>query len=605
MDTEGFVQWAMAKERTLEERFTIERMVEYYAQQWQIRHRPGKYERWEVTQERKRQRKFNPAYQPVFTELDLRHAAESLLPAKELLTSYGGEDRPLADWSILRWLPALEKMSLSGAVTDLSPLLALPQLRQLSLSSPILEDFRLLGQLRGLRQLSLGFGRPWPELAGIEQLTELEALDLSGNFFALPSGLVFPKVKRANLSNNKLPMRDLRGFPRLPACEILHLTGADRLDGIELMPRLRNLTITDEIRSFEPLTALTELTGLRYHAGRPLEVRPLARLPQLRVASFTYAPGFYVDDAGLRDYSPFIEAPALRELVVTGCDPVTTEVAAINAGLPSWGDVFLRPDPPPLPPLKFIVAPHTSHPRPPERLVDDLADPMVAERESVWVHRFVTQTINRALGCADWGHVDKYSVNRSFLVTVESYGLVEQLPVILDAMRRVLAQLIGDYSASLMIALKAPRLTPTPAQIELEERFRREQNDADFKRGRKEQQDYFDRLRRYQIKREEGQPIKPEEFTAPPPTPLPPAPWDKADEEDDDADEGGDVAVKKKPDPPPSFFDDEHPLADNYNLMVTLTVTEAWVYPHSRDVAIYLLGRQPDLEIPEPEPPQA
>lgn len=602
MDVEGFVRWALAQERTLEERFTVERLVERFNQQWQIRNQTGKYERWEVAAERKRQRKFNPAYQPACKETELRRAVEILAEQKELPPQYEGDDRPLRDWSVLRWLPQLEAVELSGPVTDLTPLLALPQLRKLSVSSSECEDFSVVAQCRGLQHLSLGFSRPWPELGRLENLAELETLGLSGNLLALPRGLIWPKVTKATLSNLRLPVRNLHALPQLPACEILHLTGSERLDGIEAMPKLRNLTITDEVRSFEPLTALKELTGLRYHAGLPLDVSPLARLPKLLVAFFPYSSGFHLDVAGLRDYSPFVEAPALRELVVTGCPPVETEVAAINAGLPPWGDVFLRPEPRPLPPLKLIVAPNQRHPRPPERPANEVEDPMVAECETVWVNHFVTRTISKAVGAADWGEVQMYAGSRSFSVTVESFGVVEKFSIILEAMRTALARLRPEYGGHFMIALKAPRLTPSPAQQELDEKFRREQDEAEFERSRKEQEAYWDRLRRFQLKKDEGSPIKPGEFAAPPPTPLPPPPWEREDEEDE-GDDAGDVAVKKKPDPPPSFLDDEHPLADNYRLYGALTLSEAWFLPHHRALAAYLMGRQPDLEIPEEPKP--
>jgi hypothetical protein len=58
--------------------------------------------------------------------------------------------------------------------------------------------------------------------------------------------------------------------------------------------------------------------------------------------------------------------------------------------------------------------------------------------------------------------------------------------------------------------------------------------------------------------------------------------------------------VKTDPDPPPSLFDDDgHPLAGNYRLAGTLLLGEAWFYSHFRGIAIYLMKREPDLEIPE------
>ena len=51
MDTEGFLNWALADARTIEERYTVELLVEEALQQWHVRHQTGKFESWEVTTE--------------------------------------------------------------------------------------------------------------------------------------------------------------------------------------------------------------------------------------------------------------------------------------------------------------------------------------------------------------------------------------------------------------------------------------------------------------------------------------------------------------------------------------------------------------------------
>jgi hypothetical protein len=56
------------------------------------------------------------------------------------------------------------------------------------------------------------------------------------------------------------------------------------------------------------------------------------------------------------------------------------------------------------------------------------------------------------------------------------------------------------------------------------------------------------------------------------------------------------VAVRKKPDPPPSWLDNEHPLADNYRLFAHLTLSRIWFVPYQRELAVYLMRREPDLE---------
>ncbi len=59
------------------------------------------------------------------------------------------------------------------------------------------------------------------------------------------------------------------------------------------------------------------------------------------------------------------------------------------------------------------------------------------------------------------------------------------------------------------------------------------------------------------------------------------------------------MKLKEKPEPPPDPWDNEHPLADEYRMMAHLTLSELWIIAYARDLAIYLMGRPPDVEIPE------
>ena len=40
-------------------------------------------------------------------------------------------------------------------------------------------------------------------------------------------------------------------------------------------------------------------------------------------------------------------------------------------------------------------------------------------------------------------------------------------------------------------------------------------------------------------------------------------------------------------------------MADNYRLLAYLTLSEIWIRPQQRDVAVYLMRREPDLEMGE------
>ncbi len=608
MDTEAFVRWALDDARAVEERLTVELLVEEALGQWHARRQTGCFEPWKIKQERDRQRNLNPAYEPRYSEENLRRAAEVLAEKTSWSKSTYFQERPLRDLQALRFLTALEDVKLGGTeIADLTPLTELPRLRVLHFGSTTCEDFRPLVRCVHLRELSLSMGVHWPEVAGLEQLAQLEQLSLAGNLLVFARGLVWPRVRCGALDCSPLAARNVRDLPKFPRCEFLSLAGVERLDGIEDFPRLRNLRLTGRVRDFAPLAALQELTWFACNAAEPLAVSPLAGLPKLLFAAFKTQHNFGLDHAPPRDFSPLTDAPQLRELQVIGCPPVDTEVAALNSAFAPWDEIFLAPEPRPLPPLRVIVAPSQTFPRRPDIHRSpgepDLIDGGVRECEARWVNRFVTRAITRQLDDADWGQVRTYGTARSAFVTIESFAVVERLPEILNATRRALARLRHDYEAGFMIALKAPKLEATPAQRQLEKQFEEEQDQAEFERRQREYQEYLERRRRYDLKKEDGRTIRPEEFAAPAPTPLPPPPWERDDEEDDsNNDDAGDVLVKKKPDPPPSWLDDEHPLAANYRLMGHLTLAEAWFSAHDQSLVAYLMGREPDLIIPEEQP---
>src|SRR5262245_22094114 len=114
---EKLVTWALAPERTLEERYLVELLVEYGVRMWRARRKDYSSEPWEVTSERNRQRKLNPAYQPQYSETDLRHAAEVLVAEKEWSPLLIGE-RPIRDLSALRFMLSLEKLRLPAVETQ-------------------------------------------------------------------------------------------------------------------------------------------------------------------------------------------------------------------------------------------------------------------------------------------------------------------------------------------------------------------------------------------------------------------------------------------------------------------------------------------------------
>ena len=627
MDTEAFIHWALDDSRTVEERYTVELLVEQGVDWWNSQRKIYRTRTIDESIARERERKLNPAYEPHYSETSLRKAVECLAVAKSW---WFHSDRPIRDISALGFMTALEDVSLAGcfAGTDISPLTRLPALRKFSMGSPgydfgnpTCRDFTPLARCTALRHLSIGFNVHWPDFTGIEKLTWLETLTLGGNLLAMPRGLCFPNVRSATLHCVPLTARNVADLPQLPACDFLTLRGAERLDGIEKMPALRNLSLLGPFESFEPLTALRELTCLTVIATdhrdppkMPRDVAPLTRLPKLRFLQFGDDRGNHADLP--RDYSPLTEAPALRELVVTGCPPVEMEVAAIQAGLPPCDDLWLLPEPRPLPPLRMVTAPVIKQPRRGDSLGYEWylppgepapADIGLREREARWVGAWLQHHIAMRLKNPDWGEASAEGKRRILFLHLHSFDCVGKFPIFIEAIREGMARLRNDWQhASFGIHLRVPPPEDTPAQKELLEKFRRDQDEWDFEQRQREQAEYLERLHRMELKKQEGAPIEPAEFSPSERDPDPEPPWEKETEDDEDeSDSEGGIATKEKPAPPSEWLDDTHPLYKQYLCAGTLLPGEVWFYAHFRDLAVHLMDREPDEEIPEdPKPPE-
>jgi hypothetical protein len=298
-------------------------------------------------------------------------------------------------------------------------------------------------------------------------------------------------------------------------------------------------------------------------------------------------------------------------LIVENCPPVEMEVAAIRAGLLPWDDLFLAPEPPgPLPPLKIYVAPASKHPhRPlPNRAPGepDLIDTGLRECEANWVSRYVEQRISERLGHSDWGEAKAGGESRHLFVTIESFEAIPRFLDIIAAMREAMASLRYDYEGAFMIALRTPRAEPTPAQQAMIEEAQEEEDKADFERWQRERAEYLERKHRYELKKQDGSEINPEEFAPGPEN------WE-GEEEGDDNDDSDDEEFEDQDDSDLADEDeevdvlslldddDEHPLADEYRILADIKGNTVWFVPHQRTLAVQLMGREPDEEYPDDE----
>jgi len=230
-------------------------------------------------------------------------------------------------------------------------------------------------------------------------------------------------------------------------------------------------------------------------------------------------------------------------------------------------------------------------------------DEGLRECESRWVKAFAQNWVSHRIGHGDWGNITVQGAVRALDVTVESYEVVERLREILEAVREVMARLRYRYVGWFSIQLRVPPPEPTAAQRELQQKFNDQQDDWYHEQLRREKAEYMERLHQMELKKQQGAEINPEEFSPEPKGGPPPPPWE-VEEEEDEEDGPGDTVVKKKPDPPPSFFDDEHPLAENYNMWGAVTLEEAWFDLRHQGLSVHLMGQEPDKEIPDEKRPE-
>src|SRR4029434_3529418 len=101
------------------------------------------------------------------------------------------QERPVRDMAVLRFLPALKTLTVDCDIVDLSLLTELPNLRTLSFSSRVCEDYRPLSRCTQLQHLHLSLSVHWPETEGLEKLQQLESLTPTGNLLVFARGLTF------------------------------------------------------------------------------------------------------------------------------------------------------------------------------------------------------------------------------------------------------------------------------------------------------------------------------------------------------------------------------------------------------------------------------
>jgi hypothetical protein len=433
----GFADWACDKSRSLEERFGAELLIELTAGLWKKKHGIQEEINYQAEQLRKKERSLNPAHEPNYLREDAEHAEEVLPELKQL--SFGPfDDRPLRDLTILRFCPPLEMIELRRSeIRDWSPFLFQTSITTLHVwGEMVARDLRVLGKLTRLQSMRLYFGAPWPDLRGMENLSELRELHFHGNILALREIPELPQVRHFEIHHgysHNIPLRTVADLPEMPELRHLFLENTTELNGIERYKKLRNLTVFGYFTDLTPLAELTELTHLLISGGDYPNISPLEKSPNLcrLIVRHELPP----------DLTPMAEAPRLHEIAIELSPIVPPELASLNAMFAPWSDEFAVAQPRALPPLKLFL-----HPKNNSEIQDDTGgvrrnwdDPEMEKSEARWFAREINRRLNQSLGDG-WGEVSEYGLHAGFeRVDITRPEDIDRLPEIVQSLRQLIA----------------------------------------------------------------------------------------------------------------------------------------------------------------------
>jgi Leucine-rich repeat (LRR) protein len=190
--------------------------------------------------------------------------------------SIGGADQSLV-------LPDPKNITDLSVFLPLSPYLKVLHIRNCGLD----KDMSPIKAFTHLRELSLSYTNHINKITGLENLTELESLDLSGNKIEKIEGLEnLTKLKLLDLSSNGLgydgyikKVEGLRSLTRLESL-YLHHNEIEEIKDIDTLSNLKKLTLSTRLTEFPDLTSLQALEQLHI-TGEFHRVERLSELKHL------------------------------------------------------------------------------------------------------------------------------------------------------------------------------------------------------------------------------------------------------------------------------------------------------------------------------------
>ena len=523
----NFAAWACDPRRTLEERFGAELLIEHTLGLLRDKHGIKVETNYQAEQLRLKERSLDPAHQPDYSREDAGHAEEVLPEFKKFCLPFH-DDRPLRDLSFLRFCPPLEAIELRQTeIRDWSPLLFQTALTKFDVwRDQVVRDLRVLGRLTRLQTMHLYLSVPWPDLRGLENLTELRDLHYNGNVLAFRDVPVLHQVRvfdLGHLGSFDIPLRTVHDLPAMPELRRLKLDNTTELDGIERYTKLLNLEVYGYFTDLTPLAALKELTHLTISGGDYETIAPLARLPNLRRLTVRHEVP--------PDFTPLADAPRLHEVVMEVSHIVPPELASLNAMFTSWSDDFALPQPRPLAPLKLLhrslkkgdpKTEETSTAAPRDWGDDD----EMGKSEARWFVREANRRLRQLLG--DGGcHFDEHGLHPGHdMITVSRPEDIDRVVEIAQCLRQLFAAARHPWELLLIVdSLGRYERDMDEIYEDDDEEFNAERQREEWEyehQRQRERREFLERKYRHRLEQELGTPA----------APMPPAPADGEEDAD-------------------------------------------------------------------------
>lgn len=224
------------------------------------------------------------------------------------------------DLEPLRNCKALRDLSVNAEeVLDLAPIGSIARLESLSIDMWKPLDLACVTRLKSLRRLALHLGDERPSFAPIAACTNLEELELDTNFqaFELAALAAHPGLSDIELQWGA-QVGDLTPLASLPALRTLRVrTSMDNYHGLEGCTRLETLFAPASPKLMTLLTSFPDLRHLEMSGGELDDTSALASLSKLE--------SFDLWSTKIRDLSPLAGLPAFK-LLKLGHSSVPAEV---------------------------------------------------------------------------------------------------------------------------------------------------------------------------------------------------------------------------------------------------------------------------------------